>query len=122
MHMASFMARMAKNFTALQLEYGTLGGTIIDSARSRSLAPSSRANLAELLERQAVRFGDKPFILYGHDTHSFRDMNARANRLAHALLALGAKRGDGLAIMTDSDNTGSRATARYGTIRFSADE
>ena len=28
----------------------------------------------------------------------------------------------GVAIMTDSDNTGSRATARYGTIRFSADE
>lgn len=102
MHMASFMARMAKNFTALQLEYGTLGGTIIESARSRSLAPASRANLAELLERQAGRYGDKPFILYGHDVYSFRDMNSRANRLAHALLSLGAKRGDGLAIMTEN--------------------
>ena len=55
---------------------------------------------ADLMERKAAEFGNKTFLLYGEKRFSYADMNLAANRAAHALVSLGAKPRDGVAIMT----------------------
>jgi acyl-CoA synthetase (AMP-forming)/AMP-acid ligase II len=47
----------------------------------------------DMLRRAARRFPDKPAILWHGTQLSYRDLNARANALAHALLALGLPKG-----------------------------
>jgi acyl-CoA synthetase (AMP-forming)/AMP-acid ligase II len=47
-----------------------------------------------LLTRAAIRYGDRPAWIAGDARVSFRGAEARVNRLAHALLALGARPGD----------------------------
>ena len=43
----------------------------------------------DMLRRSAYRFPDKPAILWNGTSLLYRDLHARANQLAHALLGLG---------------------------------
>jgi crotonobetaine/carnitine-CoA ligase len=54
-----------------------------------------------LLEEQAAIWGDKPFVyvVYQDRTISYRTMNANANRIANYILKIGAKPGDGIAML-----------------------
>ncbi len=60
-------------------------------------------DLKSVLEESARRFGDKTAILMGEQSVSFRQLNEDANRIAHALLKLGLKKGDRVATMQGSN-------------------
>ncbi|MGD9598201.1 MAG: long-chain-acyl-CoA synthetase [Steroidobacteraceae bacterium] len=55
--------------------------------------------VADRIEERALDARDKPFIIFEGRTVTFGDMNALANRVAHAALAAGLKRGDVVALM-----------------------
>ncbi|HEX2442077.1 MAG TPA: long-chain fatty acid--CoA ligase [Methylomirabilota bacterium] len=56
-------------------------------------------HVGHLLTRAALRFGDRPAWITGDTRVSFRQAEARVNRLAHALLGLGARPGDRIAML-----------------------
>jgi carnitine-CoA ligase len=56
-------------------------------------------NYHELLEDKAAALGDKTFMLFETERISFREMDENANRVANALLKLGAGPGVGVANM-----------------------
>ncbi|MBV6415501.1 MAG: Long-chain-fatty-acid--CoA ligase FadD17 [Steroidobacteraceae bacterium] len=55
--------------------------------------------VADRIEERARDARDKPFIIFEGRSVTFGDMNALANRVAHAALAAGLKRGDVVALM-----------------------
>ncbi len=83
----------------LEQQEGSLGATIKEIVRQRSLAFASDWTFADLIEWSAARYRFKPFLEYGDQVYSFNDMNRRANRIAHSLLAQGIKEQRGVAIM-----------------------
>jgi long-chain acyl-CoA synthetase len=54
--------------------------------------------LGELVARAAAQFPDKPAILFKDQRMSYSELNARVNRVANGLTALGVKQGDRVAI------------------------
>ncbi|MEW6443943.1 MAG: AMP-binding protein [bacterium] len=62
---------------------------------------ASVSNWATVLDEQAEKLGDKPFLylVYQDRTVSYREMNENANRAADYLLRLGARPGDGIATL-----------------------
>jgi len=62
---------------------------------TRDLAYST----ADRLEERAADAGDTPFILFEDQAISFAEMNARANRVAHAAQAAGLAKGDVVALL-----------------------
>lgn len=59
------------------------------------------SNWATVLEEQAEKLGEKPFLylVYADRYVSYREMNENANRAANFFLKLGAKPGDGVATL-----------------------
>ena len=58
--------------------------------------------VADRLEERARDSSDKPFIIFEDQTISFGEMNERANRVVHAALAAGLKRGDVVALLMNN--------------------
>jgi acyl-CoA synthetase (AMP-forming)/AMP-acid ligase II len=56
-------------------------------------------NLSMLLTKTARTFPERTALIYGSKRLTYSQLNARANRLAHALRDLGVKRGDNVAIL-----------------------
>jgi pristinamycin I synthase 3 and 4 len=52
-------------------------------------APVPRATLVELVEAQAERTPEAVAVVFGEESTTYRELNARANRLAHYLIRLG---------------------------------
>ena len=67
----------------------------------------------DMLCRSADRFADKPAIICGERSISYRELDDRANRLAHALLALDLGKGGKIAILA-------RNIIEYGIVFFGA--
>jgi acyl-CoA synthetase (AMP-forming)/AMP-acid ligase II len=65
----------------------------------------------DMLRRSAQRFPDKPAIIRDDVRLTYAELNARANRLAHALAATGLARGAKVAIL-------SRNLPEYGVVFF----
>jgi acyl-CoA synthetase (AMP-forming)/AMP-acid ligase II len=63
-------------------------------------------HVGHLLTRAAQRFGDRPAWIDGDTRVTFRRAEARVNRLAHALLALGARPGDRIAMLMPNCSQG----------------
>ncbi len=57
-------------------------------------------NLGMYLARGARQWGERPAVIFRDRTLSYRDLELRSNRLAHALLKLGLKRGDRVAVVS----------------------
>lgn len=55
--------------------------------------------VADRLEERAGDHPDTPFIIFEDEKLTFAEVNRRANRVAHAALAAGLKRGDVVALM-----------------------
>lgn len=56
----------------------------------------------EFLERSAERFPDKTSLVAGSQRLTYRDINERANKLAHALRAAGVTYGDRVVVILDN--------------------
>ena len=65
----------------------------------------------DMLRRSAERFPEKPAILWQGSSLTYRELNAEANQLAHALLDLGLEKGAKIAVL-------SRNRPEYGPIFF----
>jgi acyl-CoA synthetase (AMP-forming)/AMP-acid ligase II len=63
-------------------------------------------HVGHLLSRAAQRYPDRPAWVEGDVTITFRDAEARVNRLAHALVALGGQRGDRVAMLIPNRHEG----------------
>ncbi len=58
------------------------------------IKPSDQYTIADRVEEKAAELGDHPFIIYGDTQFSYAEVNARANKVAHAALACGLAPGD----------------------------
>ena len=66
---------------------------------SRCTWTGATATLPALFEAQATRTSDAVALVMGSATLTYGELNARANRLARALIALGVREGDLVALM-----------------------
>ncbi|HLB24552.1 MAG TPA: AMP-binding protein, partial [Dehalococcoidia bacterium] len=58
----------------------------------------------DFLRRAAKLYGGKTAIVDGDNRFTYRDFQARANRLSHALLALGIVKGDRVCILSPNSH------------------
>ncbi|RZU53359.1 amino acid adenylation domain-containing protein [Krasilnikovia cinnamomea] len=70
------------------------------AAPERDRAPAAHC-LHHGFEAAADRFPDRPALTYGDTTISYATLEQRANRLAHALIAHGVRRGDRVGMLLD---------------------
>ena len=63
-----------------------------------------RLLLGEIIARNARKFPDKEAVIYGDTRLTFRQFNARINRLAHALMDIGIKKGEHVAVLSFNSN------------------
>ncbi|MER6098506.1 amino acid adenylation domain-containing protein [Streptomyces sp. NPDC001728] len=85
---------------------------LMDGAERRRLLAEGRGveaeigdgTLAELFEEQARLRPDHPAVVFGEETLSYRELNERANRLAHHLTAAGLRRGDLAGVLLERSN------------------
>jgi non-ribosomal peptide synthetase component F len=97
--MAFLFSRVIYRVTRDQLTEGSLGPMIRETIKRRSLAIPEDISFSDLLEKQAEKNGDHPFLHYQDQVISFRHLNERSNRVAHALKERGARPGEGVGIM-----------------------
>ncbi len=57
---------------------------------SESTYPAE-ANIADLFEARAIEFPDRPAVIFAGQSVSYKEINERANRLAHKLRSFGVK-------------------------------
>jgi acyl-CoA synthetase (AMP-forming)/AMP-acid ligase II len=62
-----------------------------------------RVNIGDLLTRSAARYPERLALAEGARRLSYRDLNALANRAAHALATLGLRRGAAVALMSTNN-------------------
>ena len=55
--------------------------------------------LGEIIARNARKFPDREAVVYGDTRLTYREFNARINRLAHALMDMGVKKEEKVAIL-----------------------
>jgi len=67
-------------------------------------ALGKRLLLGEMIARDARKFPDKEALIYGEVRLTYRQFNARVNRLAHALVDLGINKGSKVAILAFNCN------------------
>jgi len=58
--------------------------------------------LKELLQARAAEIGDHPAVIYKDRPITYRELEARVNRFARALMELGVERGDKVAVMLNN--------------------
>jgi long-chain acyl-CoA synthetase len=75
-------------------------------------------NIANIIELQASRAADKNAVIFGEDQYSYGFMNAQANRVANALISMGVKKGDRVAIWLP--NCFEFLTSFYGVLKIGA--
>lgn len=81
-----------------------MGGLIvIDGSEGARLDPAVHdVTLGGLIRRSADVFGDRTAVVWPDGAITYRDLNREVNRLAHALLKLGLRGGDRLAIVSEN--------------------
>ncbi|MFC5035101.1 AMP-binding protein, partial [Streptomyces fildesensis] len=61
--------------------------------------PLPEASLADLFTRQVTKTPDAPAVITTDSTLTYQDIDARANHLAHHLIARGVRPGDAIAVL-----------------------
>jgi fatty-acyl-CoA synthase len=64
--------------------------------------PDGQLTVADRLERQAERLGERTFVLQGDQRISYAGLNAQANRVAHWAREQGVRRGDIVALLMEN--------------------
>ncbi|MBF0502868.1 MAG: amino acid adenylation domain-containing protein [Candidatus Riflebacteria bacterium] len=73
--------------------------TFSDSPVSRPMIDNDRPELLhELFEHTVDRYPDAPAVVFGSDIQTYRDLEARANRIARYLRSTGVRSGDCVAV------------------------
>ncbi|WP_211824701.1 long-chain-acyl-CoA synthetase [Kistimonas asteriae] len=67
-----------------------------------SLHPERRLSIGRLLEKQAQRYGKRPFLKYQEKTWSYDAANRQVNRFSHALAQANIQPGDRVAILMEN--------------------
>jgi long-chain acyl-CoA synthetase len=75
-------------------------------------------SLGEILPNAARRFGDKPALVIGGKSFSFRDLDALSNALAASLVKLGIERGDRITLY--APNSWEWIVSYYGALKAGA--
>jgi len=76
----------------------------MESPEAIQLELARRLLLGEIIARNARKLPDREAVIYG-DTHlTYHQFNARINRLAHALMDIGIKQGEHVAILSFNSN------------------
>jgi len=74
-------------------------------ARSRAsglIKPAAHYTVADRLEEQAARFGERVFLVYGGRRFTYAEVDAHANQVAHVLHAKGLRCGDVCALAMEN--------------------
>ena len=66
------------------------------------IKPRDLYTMADRLEHQAREQGERPFLIYGEQTLSYAEVDARANQMAHTLYANGLRAGDVCALAMEN--------------------
>ncbi|QHG65582.1 long-chain-acyl-CoA synthetase [Pseudomonas putida] len=72
------------------------------SAASAQIKPRDLYTLADRLEAQADRHGERPFLIYGEQVLSYAEVDRLADQVAHACLARGLRPGDVCALAMEN--------------------
>ena len=72
------------------------------ASRVAHLRRSQNYTVADRMEERARDKADVPFVLFEDERITFGEMNRRANRIGRALLGLGIKRGDAVALLMEN--------------------
>ncbi|UCD83803.1 MAG: AMP-binding protein [Deltaproteobacteria bacterium] len=99
MRLLLFMLRGFKALLKAEYRRGTLRETLKLSRQAKTLKFSRDLTHAELLEEKAARNKDRTFLFFKDQTISYAQMDTNASRVGNFLLKLGAKPGEGIAIM-----------------------
>jgi long-chain acyl-CoA synthetase len=75
-------------------------------------------NIAQIMEIQSFRVPDKMAVIFGESGYTYRFLNAETNRVANALISIGIKKGDHVAIWLP--NCLEFLTAFYGILKIGA--
>ncbi len=67
-----------------------------------SLHPERRLSIGRLLEKQAQRYGKRPFLKYQDKVWSYEAANRQVNRFSHALAQRSIQPGDRIAILMEN--------------------
>jgi acyl-CoA synthetase (AMP-forming)/AMP-acid ligase II len=73
-------------------------------------------SIGNIVARNAAQYPDREALVFGNDRFTWRELNDRVNRLADAFLALGFKKGDKVALL--SENTPACVEANYALAKI----
>ncbi len=59
-------------------------------------------NIGNIPRRNAIQYADKTALIFEGERWTWRQINSRINRLAQALMALGLRKGDKVAVLTEN--------------------
>lgn len=83
---------------------------------SGQIKPRDHYTLADRLEAQAARHGERPFLIYGEQTLSYAEIDSQANQMAHTAHAAGLRSGDVCAILME--NRPAFFTSWFGLVKL----
>ncbi|WP_198017230.1 non-ribosomal peptide synthetase [Methylocapsa acidiphila] len=86
----SIVARPDARINAFPTSTPQEGRALLELGAGAAAEPGPAADVVSLIEASARRFPDRPAVADGEYLLTYRDLNIRANRLAHRLITLGA--------------------------------
>lgn len=72
------------------------------SAAATAIKPRAPYSLGDRIEEKADAYANRPFLVYGGETYTYRESDERINQYAHALLGRGLRAGDVCAIALEN--------------------
>lgn len=93
-HSLSSLAPVSREHTQALLD--------LRAEASAQIKPRDLYTLADRLEAQAIRHGERPFLIAGDQVLSYAEVDSQANQMAHRARAAGLQAGDVCAIMMEN--------------------
>jgi len=94
-----YRAAVVHCYRAAGLPAAFIGRWNMESVEAIQEALARRLLLGEIIARNGRKFPNKEAVIFGDTRLTYRQFNARINRLAHALMDIGIKKGEHVAIL-----------------------